>query len=101
MNSFMSSRFILELLSNLVFEDCGCCRDPAIFCGFNSVFVRDAYDDFYKGNQSRVAFSSFAQRSAPAGTTYAARHLVRGSLSIVWWGGGSWQRLIQLDCWCG
>jgi esterase/lipase superfamily enzyme len=37
-----------ELLSNLVFKDCWSCSDLAIFCGFNSVFERDACDDFCK-----------------------------------------------------
>ena len=35
-----------ELLSNLVFEDCWSCGDLAWVCGFNSVFERDASDDF-------------------------------------------------------
>jgi len=35
-----------ELLSNLVFEDCWSCGDLVWVCGFNSVFERDASDDF-------------------------------------------------------
>jgi hypothetical protein len=35
-----------ELLSSLVFEGVGSCGDLALFCGFNSVFERDASDDF-------------------------------------------------------
>ncbi len=35
-----------ELLSNLVFEACRSCGDLASFSGFNSVFERDACDDF-------------------------------------------------------
>ena len=35
-----------ELLSNLVFEDCRSCGDLAVIGGFNSVFERDAGDDF-------------------------------------------------------
>ena len=35
-----------ELLSNLVFEDFGSCGDLILVCGFNSVFERDAGDDF-------------------------------------------------------
>ena len=37
-----------ELLSNLVFEDCWSCGDLVLVCGFNSVFKRDASDDFGK-----------------------------------------------------
>jgi len=42
------TRYVLicELLSNLVFEDCWSCGDLAWVCGFNSVFERDASDDF-------------------------------------------------------
>ncbi len=36
----------MELLSNLVFEGFGSCGDLALVCGFNSVFERDACDDF-------------------------------------------------------
>ena len=36
----------IELLSNLVFEDCGSCGDLAGVDGFNSVFECDAGDDF-------------------------------------------------------
>jgi hypothetical protein len=36
----------MELLSNLVFEDCWSCGDLAVVCGFNSVFERNACDDF-------------------------------------------------------
>jgi hypothetical protein len=35
-----------ELLSSLVFEACRSCGDLVGFCGFNSVFERDACDDF-------------------------------------------------------
>jgi len=35
-----------ELLSNLVFEGCWSCGDLVEVCGFNSVFERDACDDF-------------------------------------------------------
>ena len=35
-----------ELLSNLVFEFCWSCGDLAGFGGFNTVFERDACDDF-------------------------------------------------------
>jgi len=35
-----------ELLSNLVFEGFGSCGDLVGFGGFNSVFERDACDDF-------------------------------------------------------
>ena len=35
-----------ELLSNMVFEACGTCGDLAVVSGFNSVFERDAGDDF-------------------------------------------------------
>jgi hypothetical protein len=35
-----------ELLSNLVFEAFRSCCDLASFSGFNSVFERDACDDF-------------------------------------------------------
>jgi len=35
-----------ELLSNLVFEGCRSCGDLVWVCGFNSVFERDAGDDF-------------------------------------------------------
>ena len=35
-----------ELLSNLVFEACRSCGDLVGVCGFNSVFERDACDDF-------------------------------------------------------
>ncbi len=35
-----------ELLSNLVFESFGSCSDLVGFGGFNSVFERDARDDF-------------------------------------------------------
>jgi AraC-like DNA-binding protein len=37
---------IRELLSNLVFEVCRSCSNLVGFCGFNSVFERDACDDF-------------------------------------------------------
>ncbi len=37
---------LVELLSNLVFEDCWSCGDLVWVCGFNSVFERDASDDF-------------------------------------------------------
>jgi len=36
----------VELLSNLVFEGCRSCGDLVWVCGFNSVFERDAGDDF-------------------------------------------------------
>ena len=36
----------LELLSNLVFEIFWSCGDLAFLVGFNSVFERDACDDF-------------------------------------------------------
>ena len=36
----------LELLSNLVFESFWSCGDLAFWGGFNSVFERDACDDF-------------------------------------------------------
>ena len=36
----------LELLSNLVFEACWSCGDLVWVCGFNSVFERDACDNF-------------------------------------------------------
>ena len=36
----------IELLSNLVFEGFGSCGDLVWFGGFNSVFERDACDDF-------------------------------------------------------
>jgi hypothetical protein len=35
-----------ELLSNLVFEGFGSCGDLVWVCDFNSVFERDASDDF-------------------------------------------------------
>jgi len=35
-----------ELLSNLVFESSWSCGDLVLVCGFNSVFERDAVDDF-------------------------------------------------------
>lgn len=35
-----------ELLSNLVFESFWSCGDLAFWGGFNSVFERDACDDF-------------------------------------------------------
>ena len=35
-----------ELLSNLVFEGCWSCGDLVGVCGFDSVFERDACDDF-------------------------------------------------------
>ena len=35
-----------ELLSNLVFEACWSCGDLVWVCGFNSVFERDACDNF-------------------------------------------------------
>ena len=37
---------LTELLSNLVFEGCRSCGDLVWVCGFNSVFERDAGDDF-------------------------------------------------------
>jgi hypothetical protein len=37
---------VIELLSNLVFEACRSCGDLVGVCGFNSVFERDACDDF-------------------------------------------------------
>ena len=37
---------IVELLSNLVFEGCWSCGDLVGVCGFDSVFERDACDDF-------------------------------------------------------
>ncbi|AGI67026.1 hypothetical protein OAN307_c30040 [Octadecabacter antarcticus 307] len=33
-------------MSNLVFEVCRSCGDLVWVCGFNSVFERDACDDF-------------------------------------------------------
>ena len=39
-------RIQLELLSNLVFEDCRSCGDLVLVSGFNSVFECDACDDF-------------------------------------------------------
>jgi hypothetical protein len=36
----------MELLSNLVFEACWSCGDLVWVCGFNSVFERDACDNF-------------------------------------------------------
>ena len=36
----------VELLSNLVFEACRSCGDLVWVCGFNSVFERDACDNF-------------------------------------------------------
>ena len=36
----------VELLSNLVFEDCWSCGDLVWVCGFDPVFERDACDDF-------------------------------------------------------
>ena len=41
--------FSNELLSNLVFEGCWLCGDLVLFGGFNSVFERDAVDDFGEG----------------------------------------------------
>ena len=38
--------YVLELLSNLVFEVFGSCGDLVWVCGFNSVFECDACDDF-------------------------------------------------------
>ena len=38
--------FLVELLSNLVFESFWSCGDLAFWGGFNSVFERDACDDF-------------------------------------------------------
>ena len=35
-----------ELLSNLMFETCRSCGDLVLVCGFDSVFERDACDDF-------------------------------------------------------
>ena len=37
---------VVELLSNLVFEGFGSCGDLVWVCDFNSVFERDASDDF-------------------------------------------------------
>ncbi|WP_420806479.1 SMODS domain-containing nucleotidyltransferase [Octadecabacter arcticus] len=37
---------MMELLSNLVFEYCWSCGDLVGVCGFDSVFERDACDDF-------------------------------------------------------
>ena len=45
---FASSVVAQELLSNLVFEGFGSCGDLVWVCGFNSVFERDACDDFGK-----------------------------------------------------
>jgi len=42
----MCQLFLNELLSNLVFEGFGSCGDLVGFGGFNSVFERDACDDF-------------------------------------------------------
>ena len=39
-------RYHAELLSNLVFESFWSCGDLAFWGGFNSVFERDACDDF-------------------------------------------------------
>ncbi len=36
----------IELMSNLVFEAFGSCGDLAVVGGFNSIFERDACDDF-------------------------------------------------------
>jgi hypothetical protein len=36
----------MELLSNLVFEGCWSCGDLVGVCGLDSVFERDACDDF-------------------------------------------------------
>ena len=38
--------YLIELLSNLVFESFWSCGDLAFWGGFNSVFERDACDDF-------------------------------------------------------
>jgi hypothetical protein len=43
---YPSTRCAGELLSNLVFEACRSCGDLVGVCGFNSVFERDACDDF-------------------------------------------------------
>ncbi len=40
--------FGAELLSNLVFESFWSCGDLAFWGGFNSIFERDACDDFGK-----------------------------------------------------
>jgi hypothetical protein len=44
--SFYIVGLILELLSNLVFEGFGSCGDLVWLGDFNSVFERDACDDF-------------------------------------------------------
>jgi hypothetical protein len=41
-----NTRLEIELLSNLVFEDCWSCSDLVLVLCFNSVFERDACDDF-------------------------------------------------------
>ena len=40
------TRCLVDLLSNLVFEACWSCGDLVWVCGFNSVFERDACDNF-------------------------------------------------------
>ena len=49
-NTFFSTVAILErfqeLLSNLVFEDCWSCGDLVWVGNFNSIFERDASDNF-------------------------------------------------------
>ena len=45
-DGFLVGIDIGELLSDLVFEACRSCGDLAVFCGFNSVFERNACDDF-------------------------------------------------------
>ena len=44
--SFSLAPLVVELLSSLVFEGFGSCGDLVGVCGFNSVFERDACDDF-------------------------------------------------------
>ena len=47
-NKFNKTLFRNELLSNLVFESFWSCGDLAFWGGFNSIFERDACDDFGK-----------------------------------------------------
>ena len=45
-NESWAATLSFELLSNLVFEGCWSCGDLVGVCGFDSVFERDACDDF-------------------------------------------------------
>lgn len=74
-----------ELLSSLVFEACRSCGDLVGVCGFNSVFERNACDDFGEvglaGPKLHIwAFvGTFREQITPQHSVDTASHLRQGT----------------------